>query len=91
MCAGHSNRDLVICHQLTEKLSAAEHWKTASYSLLVFLVVRMNGSCIYDNLYAVFYIGSLLADENPGAHPGKVIGQRRLLIVRTADGKMFVQ
>ena len=89
--SGYCDRNFVVGHQLAKQLGPAEHRKAASYRLLIFLVILMDGRRVHDDLYSIFYIGSLLTDENFRAHRNQMICERRLLIIRTADGKMFVQ
>ena len=64
MGTGNRNRCVVVAHDLSKKLCTCEHWKTFLSGAGEFRVVRMDGCCVYNNIYIILDIGSALSIVN---------------------------
>ena len=89
MGACHCYRCIVIRHELSQKLCTAQHRKALVYRLLVFLVIIMDGSRVYNNVNSGNNIRSFLSIEDGGSQFLKAVCQRRLFVVGAGDAKTF--
>ena len=81
---------LPIRHELSQKLCTAQHRKALVYRLLVFLVIIMDGSRVYNNVNSGNNIRSLLPIEDGCPKVRQMVCQRRFLIVGTGNPEIFL-
>ena len=88
---GYGNRQLIISHQLAQKLSTGQHWKASSDAFCIFWIIRMNRSGINHQIDTVFDIFGFLSVENLCSGGSQPFGQVGFSTVRTRYRETTIQ
>ena len=91
MGTGYGNRQLIISHQLAQKLSTGQHWKASSDAFCIFWIIRMNRSGINHQIYSILNILRFLTVENLCPGGSQPFGQIGFPAVRTGYGEAAIQ
>jgi len=91
MCTGNCDRSIVVTHDLSEKLGSCQHRETFFLRAGEFRVVRMDGSCINNNLNRIGNIGSALTIVDLCTFAFQKTGQGAFLGVRTGNCETLFQ
>ncbi len=87
--SGDRDRDLIICHNLPQKICAGHHGDPFFFCTGIFRVVQMNSSSIYDQINAINNIGSTLSVENLRSVGCQMISKFTFLRIRTGNSETF--